>query len=120
MMQEKIEANQVLKNLIHKCMLLTDRRGKVLSKESNPAVSRLRMEYRADGLRIWFGVSVSARAGGRYQMEVKENNKTVLEAEESLVGFYNQPYNPEVSVYTPGSWEDKISSIAVLERERLR
>ena len=108
MIQNKIEVSKELKDLIHRCILLTDRRGRKLRKESNPVTACLEMEYNDKKFRIWFYVTANAMAGGSYQMKVIQGKSTLLKAEGYSGGFYVYPYEPNVSAYISGAWEKKI------------
>ena len=114
--KKEIAATQELKDLIHRCILLTDRRGCVISKESTPVSFRLQMEYKKDRLEIYIYVVMSVMGSGSYQLSVKSGKKSVLYANGNFSGPYNYPDNPYISDYIPSFWEKKIPSIKELER----
>lgn len=118
-MKEKSEVavTNKLKNLIHRCILFTDKHGHVVSKESTPVSCRLRMEYKSNGLQTYMHVTTSAMGSGGYQIKVKRNGrKVVLSANGSFATVYNYPDSPNIVVYMPGAWEKKIPPINKLER----
>ena len=88
----------------------------VLSKESTPVTSRLRMEYKGNGLYIRFGAAVSAMGVGSYWVDVHEGDVSedlslwnlVLQANDHIQCNYHYPIDPQVKKYVPGDWEKKI------------
>ena|SRR3989344_3458343 len=102
--KEAIEGKD-LDDLVLKCLVVTDRRGVVLSKGSSPVISSLSMEYKEGNRKITFNVNSSAMGNGSYFIEVKEGRKIVLK---SKGNYTNAPYNSQAQKYEPGAWEKEI------------
>jgi hypothetical protein len=92
-------------DLARKAMILTDREGKIIDREGNPFSASLTMEYKRDGLYIWFHAFCSPHSNGNSQVKIKENEVLVFEAEGK---FVTSAYNMQAKTYAPGAWEQKI------------
>ena len=100
-----------LKELIHRCIILTDRKGVVIDRESNPGMKRLSMFFAKDNIRIRFSITESARSGGIYLLEVRQRGAVILRVSDSFPTSYSYPCKPRVEDYTPGNWEKRIPPV---------
>lgn len=103
------ESEKHLTELVNRCMVFADRRGKVLEKGSNPFSSWLKMRYSKKGLLITFHAQCSPHSNGSCRVEVEENGKTVLEASGN---FMTAAFNVAAKTYVPGDWEKKVVKLA--------
>ncbi len=109
-MSKKVEPNaeeqqKHLVNLVNRCLVFTDRKGKVLAKEGTPVTSLLEMKYQGDNLLIKFFASNAAMGNGVCRISVKYKGELVLAAK----GRYSiAAYDIEARIYIPGEWEKKI------------
>jgi len=99
------EEQQHLQDLVNRCLIFTDRNGKVLNKVSTPVTSWLGMKYEGKDLYIQFSVAASAMGNGGSRVIVKHKGKLVLQATGS---FTVAAFNLTAKVYIPGAWEKKI------------
>src|SRR3989344_8243445 len=103
--QTETITGKALDDLVDQCLIVTDRNGVILRRDSSPVSSHLSMEYQSDYGKITFDVQSSAQGNGSYQVEVKEGTKTIF----SAVGNYTaSPYNSQAVKYVSGDWEKQL------------
>ena len=94
-----------LDELVNQCLVVTDRNGEIIGKDSTPVTSYLAMEYQSDYGKIIFEANSSAMGNGSYNLKVKDGRKTLLNVYGS---FTARPFNNHASRYVSGDWEKKV------------
>ena len=97
---------QHLQTLVNRCMVFTDRNGKVLGKSGNPMYSSLHMKYEGQDLTIEFDAyQYFAMSNGSCYVRVEEGEKVVLDASGN---FMTAAFNVTAKTYISGDWKKKI------------
>ncbi len=97
---------QHLQTLTNRCMVFTDRRGKVLGKSGNPVHASLHMKYDGgQGIIIEFTADSYVMGNGWCRVRVEENGVVVLDASGN---FTVAAFNVTAKTYVSGDWENKI------------
>lgn len=94
-----------LNDLVNNCIAFADRKGRVIHKSSNPVAKHLSMEYKGEGLEIFFKVFSTPYGNGSCDVKVTQNGAPVLEAEGSFMAY---AFNTKATTYVKGDWENKI------------
>src|SRR3989344_9672593 len=103
--QTETITGEAFDNLVDQCLIVTDRNGVVLRKNSSPVSSFLSMEYQSDYGMIRFDVQSSAQGNGSYSVEVKDGRTTIFKAQGNYTA---SPYNSQAVKYVSGDWEEKL------------
>ncbi len=109
-MTKKIEPTiqgKALDDLVNQCLIVTDRRGRVLGKHHTTVTSFLSMEYQSDYGKITFAVYSSAMGNGSYKLTVTEGRTILFEASGNYTAC---PFNSKAEIYNPGDWEKKLEN----------
>lgn len=87
---------------LEKVLVFVDRKGYVVSKESNPMSCNLHMQYEKGNLHVEISAYSHCMGNGSCSAIVKFKNKTVYRATSS---FTCSPFNTKVHEYKSGAWE---------------
>ncbi|MEK6904906.1 MAG: hypothetical protein AABX24_00745 [Nanoarchaeota archaeon] len=98
-------AGNVLENLVNQCLIVTDKKGKIIGRSNTPISAWLAMEYQADYGKIKFDVNVSAMGNGHYIVTVQDGEQIVFRAEGN---YMVKPFNSKTTKYVSGKWENKL------------
>ena len=99
------EEQRHLETLVNRCMVFTDRNGKVLHKDSNPVCCSLSMKYKKEDLTIEFSAYANVHSNGSCYVQVQQKGEVVLNASGN---FTASAFNITAETYVPGNWEKKI------------
>jgi hypothetical protein len=111
--QDDAERQRHVEDLMNRCMIFTDRKGKVLDKGSHPFSSWLKMKYAKDSFTIVFSAQQSPYSNGSCSVRVKRGRKVLLDASGNYMAG---PFGVKAKTYIPGSWEEKIPPAPQRER----
>lgn len=96
---------QKIEELTTKCILLADRRGKLVSKRNDPFACGVQLEFTSPKLKIFCSVLVSPYSNGSCNVVVHSGKKLVFKAS----GCYGiGAYRVKEEAYVPGSWEEEV------------